>query len=216
MSLFSRNILRVTVALFALCSSRSAFADLIIDFSVDGGATFISSFETNVGATSTFEVFIREVGVENRLSTIGLVETGTRATFNTGRGQVLSISIPQDRLAPRSNFSNASGSGFVLMESAFDQPGRGSSVKLGEFVFLASQQGATEFRFGDANRLLTFSNFTLATVPAGFDLDPELFGGDRGRTYNLTITAVPEPSLVSLLPCALYLWTFRRRVRYGL
>lgn len=91
--------------------------------------------------------------------------------------------------------------------STFGTPPQGASIGLGQFSVSVSDIGVTEFSFGDYS---TFSDFVTAN--SATDLDPVIFAG--GRTFDFSISAVPEPTTALMFgSAALAMLAPRRRKR---
>jgi hypothetical protein len=201
-----RLTLLFAAVIFSLSFSQTQ-ADLIIEFS-DGSATG-NVFTAAVGSVVTIDVFVTETGGNTELSSDGLVGFGLDASYSATSGIAGVVT------------ANSVDSAFPFVtDEAFDNsnlklaaftttPPQGTSIALGQFSVSVSDVGVTQFSFGDYNPDPTFSDFSTVS---GVDLDPILFAG--GRTFDFSISAVPEPTTALMFgSAALGMLAPRRRKR---
>ena len=199
-----RLTLLFAAVIFSLLSSQTQ-ADLIIEFS-DGNAIG-NVFTTAVGSVVTIDVFVTETGGNTELSTDGLVGFGLDASYSATSGITAVVT------------ANSVDSAFPFVtDEAFDNsnlklaaftttPPQGTSIALGQFSVSVSDIGVTEFSFDDYSTLSDFVTANSAT-----DLDPVIFAG--GRTFDFSISAVPEPTTALMFgSAALGMLAPRRRKR---
>jgi hypothetical protein len=78
---------------------------------------------------------------------------------------------------------------------------KGDAIWLGSFTYRIDTPGTNVFRFGDFDPSRpTVEEFSVLNEDASdiFGIDNLLFGANLDITYNLSITAVPEPSSMML------------------
>ncbi len=201
-----RLALLFAAVIFALSSSQTQ-ADLIIEFS-DGNSTG-SVFTTGVGSVVNIDVFVTETGSNEELSTDGLVGFGLRATYGATSGASAVVIANTIDSAFTTQFDSAFDNANLKLSALTTSPPQGTSIALGQFSVLVSDVGVTQFSFGDYNPGPTFSDFTTVS---GVDLDPTIFAG--GRTFDFSISAVPEPTTALMFgSAALGMLAPRRRKR---
>ncbi len=188
-------------------ASVPAQADLLIVFS--DGSTTATNFNVAVNSTNTFTISIMETGSNNELSSDGLVGFGLTANYSAlsgTKGEVTANAVdsafdfPTDEDFTSTQLDLAG----IDLDSANDGPPVGTTIALGQFDFNVTAAGVTQFVFDDYSVLSDFA------TPSGVDLDPIIFA--NGRTFSMTISAVPEPgSLVSFGMVSLGVLARRRR-----
>lgn len=191
---------------FAFQPTSQLQADLVIEFS-DGSSTG-NSFTASVGSVVTIDVFVTETFPNTELSTDGLVGFGLSASYGATSGIAGVVTansvdsafvIPTDEAFDNSNLKLAAGT---------INPPKGTSIALGQFSVSVSDIGITEFSFGDYDP----STSDFVTANSARDLDPVIFAG--GRTFDFSISAVPEPTTALMFGSAtIALLVPRRRKR---
>jgi len=171
----------------------SAHADLFVEFS--DGTTVGNNFSVSAGSTETISIFLTESAPNTELSTDGLIGYGLRANYGATSGTSALVT----GYAHNGDFNfdvanNISATDLEVAASAILVPAvTGTSVLLGQMDVQVSAIGTTVFTFDDRTAG-AFSNFA---TESGADLDPIIFAG--GRTFDLTIVGVPEPSSCAIL-----------------
>ena len=202
-----RLTLLFAAVIFSLSSSQTQ-ADLIIEFS-DGSATG-NVFTAAVGSVVTIDVFVTETGGNTELSSDGLVGFGLDASYSATSGVSAVVTANSvDSSFPFVNDDAFDNANLKLAGVTFGTPPQGTSIGLGQFSVSVSDIGVTEFSFGDYNPNPTTDDFV---TPSGSKLDPILFAG--GRTFDFSISAVPEPTTALMFgSAALGMLAPRRRKR---
>lgn len=200
-----RLTLLFAAVIFSLLSSQTQ-ADLIIEFS-DGNAIG-NVFTAAVGSVVTIDVFVTETGGNTELSTDGLVGFGLDASYSATSGITAVVTANSvDSAFPFVTDEAFDNSNLKLAGSTFGTPPQGTSIALGQFSVSVSDIGVTEFSFDDYSTLSDFVTANSAT-----DLDPVIFAG--GRTFDFSISAVPEPTTALMFgSAALGMLAPRRRKR---
>jgi hypothetical protein len=206
----ARKMKRITLffaaAILAMQSFSQVQADLVIEFS-DGSSTG-NTFTAAVGSVVTIDIFVTETGANTELSTDGLVGFGLDANYGATSG----ISAVVTANSVDGAFSNPtdeafSNSNLKLAAFTLGTPPQGTTIVLGQMNVSVSDIGVTGFSFGDYS---TFSDFVTAN--SATDLDPIIFAG--GRTFDFSISAVPEPTTALMFgSAALAMLAPRRRKR---
>ncbi len=201
-----KRLIFLAAIVFALQPFSQLKADLVIEFS-DGSSTG-NSFTASVGSVVTIDIFVTETGANTELSTDGLVGFGLEASYGATSGvSALVTSNAVDSGFPFVTDDTFDNSNLKLAASTFGTPPQGTSIALGQFSVSVSDIGVTEFSFGDYS---TFSDFVTAN--SATDLDPVIFAG--GRTFDFSISAVPEPTTALMFGSAtIALLLPRRRKR---
>ncbi len=202
-----RLTLLFAAVIFFLSSSQTQ-ADLIIEFS-DGSATG-NVFTAAVGSVVTIDVFVTETGGNTELSSDGLIGFGLDASYGATSGVSAVVTANSvDSSFPFVNDDAFDNANLKLAGVTFGTPPQGTSIGLGQFSVSVSDIGVTEFSFGDYNPNPTTDDFV---TPSGSKLDPILFAG--GRTFDFSISAVPEPTTALMFgSAALGMLAPRRRKR---
>ncbi|MDB4623710.1 PEP-CTERM sorting domain-containing protein [bacterium] len=202
-----RLTLLFAAVIFSLSSSQTQ-ADLIIEFS-DGSATG-NVFTAAVGSVVTIDVFVTETGGNTELSSDGLRGFGLDASYGATSGVSAVVTANSvDSSFPFVNDDAFDNANLKLAGVTFGTPPQGTSIGLGQFSVSVSDLGVTEFSFGDYNPNPTTDDFV---TPSGSKLDPILFAG--GRTFDFSISAVPEPTTALMFgSAALGMLAPRRRKR---
>ncbi|MGB2500023.1 MAG: PEP-CTERM sorting domain-containing protein [Mariniblastus sp.] len=203
-----KYFLFLAAIVFAFQPVSQLQADLVIEFS-DGSSTG-NSFTASLGSVVTIDVFVTETGANTELSTDGIIGFGLEASYGATSGvSALVTSNTVDSAFPFVTDDAFDNSNLKLAASTFGTPPKGTSIALGQFSVAVSDIGVTEFSFGDYS---TFSDFVTAN--SATDLDPVIFAG--GRTFDFSISAVPEPTTALMFGSAtLALLVPRRRKRNG-
>lgn len=185
-------------------------ADMILGFSVDEGQTFSNTITVNPGELVVFDIYARELNPTNTLSTEGLSNMGTRATFNNEYGSVTSVAVTNSsfNFLPDAGFDN--GLGELSFTAGTLGAVSGADILMGRVEFSALSPGTTEFLFGDWDPFLSDMVSGIGT-----DLDSLFFNDQLTGTHQFSITAVPEPSSVVLCSLGLSLFLLNRRGRWS-
>jgi len=202
-----RLTLLFAAVIFSLSSGQTQ-ADLIIEFS-DGSATG-NVFTAAVGSVVTIDVFVTETGGNTELSSDGLIGFGLDASYGATSGVSAVVTANSvDSSFPFVNDDAFDNANLKLAGVTFGTPPQGTSIGLGQFSVSVSDIGVTEFSFGDYNPNPTTDDFV---TPSGSKLDTILFAG--GRTFDFSISAVPEPTTALMFgSAALGMLAPRRRKR---
>lgn len=199
------------VVCLSLATASVANADIVIVFS--DGSDFGTDFEVTENTTNTFFVAVMETDDNDELSTDGLVGFGLKANYSATSGvggEVVAASV--DDGFDKTNDNSFSTTELNLAGADFepnDGIPTGSTIALGQFDFMVTGLGVTEFVFDD------YSPFADFVTGEAVELDPIIFAA--GRTFQLTITAVPavvpEPGALAALSCVGLAILSRRRKR---
>ncbi|MGB1929487.1 MAG: PEP-CTERM sorting domain-containing protein [Mariniblastus sp.] len=203
-----KYFLFLAAIVFAFQPVSQLQADLVIEFS-DGSSTG-NSFTASVGSVVTIDIFVTETNANTELSTDGLVGFGLSASYGATSGiagVVTANSVDSAFVIPTDEaFDNSS----LKLAAGTINPPKGTSIALGQFSVSVSDIGVTEFSFGDYDP----STSDFVTANSATDLDPVIFAG--GRTFDFSISAVPEPTTALMFGSAtLALLVPRRRKRNG-
>ncbi|MDE0938118.1 MAG: PEP-CTERM sorting domain-containing protein, partial [Mariniblastus sp.] len=154
------------------------------------------------------DIFVTETGANTELSTDGLLGFGLDASYGATSGVSAVVTANSvDSSFPFVNDDAFDNANLKLAGVTFGTPPQGTSIGLGQFSVSVSDIGVTGFSFGDYS---TFSDFVTAN--SGTDLDPIIFAG--GRTFDFSISAVPEPTTALMFgSAALGMLVPRRRKR---
>jgi hypothetical protein len=137
-----------------------------------------------------------ETGDNNELSNDGLVGFGLTADYaalSGTQGEVTANMVDPAFDTPTDESFTTSELNLAGIDIDFASDGFpvGSTIALGQFDFNVTAPGVTEFVFDDYSALSDFA------TPSAVDLDPIIFAG--GRTFSMTISAVPEPGSIVFL-----------------
>lgn len=203
-----RLTLFFAAVILAVSSFNQVQADLVIEFS-DGNTTG-NSFTAAVGSVVTIDIFVTETGANTELSTDGLVGFGLDASYGATSGVSAVVTANSvDSSFPFVNDDAFDNANLKLAGVTFGTPPQGTSIGLGQFSVSVSDIGVTEFSFGDYDPNPTIDDFV---TPSGSKLDPIIFAG--GRTFDFSISAVPEPTTALMFgSAALGMLVPRRRKR---
>lgn len=204
---------------FSLATCTVCDAAITLEFSTDGGNQFSNQAAASVGDSLTLGVYAVESAGDNRLSDQGLSIVGTLGRYNQGLGSVVAKRA-NPRLALFFRGDPASDAAGTIdlsgIANDFITPVKGDAILIGEFDYRIANAGTTTFAFGD---LSSIDDFETPTISGADGLDSELFSidpigvpNDRSRTYSFAVTAIPEPSSVTVLLMGT-LTVFRRRRR---
>lgn len=187
-------------AMFGLSACQAGF---VLQFSPNNT---LNELQLNVGDTFSVNIYLAQTGSENRLVDDGLVGFGVRGTYNSSILQSTGGSVnPAFAITPTVDSTQP---GQVDAFGGSLAPPQQAAILLTTVNFQAILPGVTSLSVGDLdNGLSDFALNDLATT----DLDPILFGASLNQTYslNITVVAVPEPTI---LPCVLALsMLFRNR-----
>lgn len=209
MKLFSSR-LRVVALLLTinLAFAASASADLVLNFSTDGGATFSNDFEVVTGSDLLIEVYLVDTdGAGGILDTQGL----------------FSLDLLGELMA--TDFGTITGAGpdpvfdGIITDSFTDDtfewqaavqanlPPATETIALGTFRFETTDHGVSTFEFSDRETGTSGWATGSATI-----LDEEIFGAGSANSFTLTVTSIPEPTSACVLLAGLAV-TFARRRR---
>jgi len=180
-------------SLFLLVTNVSA--DIVVTFS--DGSTSGTEFFANTGETVTMFVTVEETLPNTEMTDNFLIGFGLKADYAAVSGTsatVVNSSVdaafdtPTDVSFTDSQL-NLAGIDFDFASNGLPQ---GPTILLGKFDLLLSSPGTTQFEFGDYDSAL--DDFVTSSAQK---LDGIIFA--NSRTFDFTITAVPEPSAISLL-----------------
>ena len=194
-------------SLFLLVTNVSA--DIVVTFS--DGSTSGTEFFANTGETVTMFVTVEETLPNTEMTDNFLIGFGLKADYAAVSGSVATItSNSVDAAFDTTTDVSFTGSQLNLagidIDFASNGLPQGPTILLGKFDLLLSSPGTTQFEFGDYDSAL--DDFVTASAQK---LDGIIFA--NSRTFDFTITAVPEPSAISLLPLFGIAAMARRRKR---
>ncbi|MDA7884927.1 PEP-CTERM sorting domain-containing protein [bacterium] len=175
--------------------AANASADIVVTFS--DGSTSGTEFFATTGETVTMFVSVEETFPNSEMTDNFLIGFGLRADYAAVSGAAATI-INNSVDAAFDTTTDASFTGSQLnlagIDIDFASNGfpQGPTILLGEFDLLLSSPGTTHFNFGDYDSAL--DDFVTSSSEK---LDGIIFS--NGRTFDFSITAVPEPSAISLL-----------------
>ncbi|MCC9602647.1 PEP-CTERM sorting domain-containing protein [Stieleria sp. JC731] len=198
-----------------LCGfSHNADAALMINFSVDDGASFGNSFTIEEGSVTKIGIFLSESGNTSILTDEGLLGFGLTGTLEAASpGTITSVTTnPVFDFNTGEAFTSQS----ITMESAiFTNPvPTGSSIFLGDFEFASTGAGESNFLFSDLTPGSGTANASWLSG-IGTELDSQIFGTGSADNFGLTLntTAVPEPGSFGLFLIGLPALLLNRRRR---
>ena len=188
------------------------------------GGTWVNDITGKaVGDTVTVSVYFQATEGELAVDgTKGLIGMGTLANFDTALGDVTNsvVNAAEFVYQPKTAIDNTAGTlsyvGAVDLSDRNPRAGnKGSAIWLGDFSYRIDNPGVNVFKFGDLdkgqNEYTIFDDDTFDFI----ELDTILFGTNLDITYDLSITAVPEPSSMMLGLSALafgaLVWQRRKR-----
>ena len=173
-----------------------------LEFSVDGGATFSTEFDANVGDTTTVEIFLND-------STEDLVAFGIDVQHDIGLGSVSGIAtISPFSPDPANPITLRSDGGTVNAGSL--SPSTGTSIPLASVDFVSTGAGVTNFTVSDIDTTpgITGDNFLTSSFTA---LDGVIFGAGNPTFAITSVAAIPEPSSGLLIVAACSSFLLRRK-----
>lgn len=198
---------------FVLLMTGATQADLTVEFSVDGGASFTTTQTLTAGDTATIEVYLRDTEATGSLVNDGLFGFGLLGTgFDVSKGSRQNTAIDPvfDFSVDESTESEIRWNGNVFNNAA----PTGQDILLGSFDWVTSNAGTTVLSFSDIDPGSGTGNASWVTA-ASEELDQRIFDPLSGGqlSYDLTIVAVPEPTAASFLLCfGVFCSVSRRRV----
>lgn len=181
--------------LLLIGASQHSKAELILQFSADNSVNGTSVF---VGQSFLVDIYLVETSTSNLSN--GLLGFGFRGTFDSSRLQATGGTTDPVFNFTGSPNANISFPGQVDMFGGASVPPQAAVIHLGQLNFLALSPGSSVILFGDLDS--NFDDFTLNDAPSFTSLDSAIFGAGGVGTFgfNVSITAVPEPSsLVTIL-----------------
>ena len=186
--------------------SANAGADIVVTFS--DGSTSGTEFFANTGETATMFVSVEETSPNTEMTDNFLIGFGLKADYAAVSGAAAtvtsnSVDTAFDTTTDASFTSTQLNLAGIDIDFASDGYPQGPTILLGKFDLLLSSVGTTQFDFGDYDPSL--DDFVTS---ASEKLDGIIFS--NGQTFEFSITAVPEPSAISLL-AAFGLVTIARR-----
>lgn len=215
--IFSRKFYLSLLSFVFLASIGEARAGLVLEFSVDGGATFGNSFRVAENSSTTVGVVIAEFAPDTILSDQGLLGFGLAGSvLQPDSGFISNASIdPVFDFKTTDQFTGES----ISWEAAvfLNSVPTGSRIQLGSFQFDATGLGDTTIEFGDIQPGTGSANVNW--LSGGFDeLDEVIFGpgGNDTPRLSFSVVAVPEPSsfaLIAVGALASIGWGLRRKRR---
>lgn len=203
----ARKILVATTVLIlfvALLTPSTVLGAFSIGF--QSGGTWVNDITGKVvGDTVDVSVYLQATEGDLAVGgTKGLISMGTNATFDPTLGNVTGsvVNGAQFDEQPGTDHDNINGTLFYEGQVKLGGAGvKGESIWLGDFSYRIDSAGTNVFRFGDrdpsnpgVDHFLVFDSQNDDFIP----LDNILFGANLDGTYNLSITAVPEPSSLML------------------
>lgn len=206
----AKKILAATAALIlfvAMLTPNTVLGAYAIGF--QSGGTWVNDITGKVvGDTVDVSVYLRATDGELAVGgPSGLFTMGTRGTFDPVPGDVTNnvVNNVEFEIASQT-VDNSIGMLTYLgrVDVAARDPvvgNKGDAIWLGSFSYRIDTPGTNVFRFGDFDPSKpTLDEFSVLDEDAGdiFGLDNILFGANLDVTYNLSITAVPEPSSLML------------------
>lgn len=224
-----RSVFIFSAIVFALLTS-DARADLIYDIfyrHADFGDAIDSAINVSSGQTfSGVEIVIRETITGATASQLGLANLNAYAVNVGSSGSNGSF----NNLALTTTGGFAAGSNdadtlnYAALGPGFGQPGRTSTdlgggqrlAVLGTVNLVAPTVGSTTFTLADFNPGVDGDFTTFATGAAGLESISAASGpsgGLFGRSLQMTVSAVPEPSSMALVGLAASLFASRRMLR---
>ncbi len=170
-------------------------ADIVVTFS--DGSTSGTEFYATTGETVTMFVSVEETLPNSEMTDNFLIGFGLKADYSAVSGTAATITSNSvdaafDTTTDASFTSsqlNLAGIDIDFASNGFPQ---GPTILLGKFDLLLSAPGTTQFDFGDYDSVL--DDFVTSDAQ---ELDSIIFA--NGRSFDFSITAVPEPSAISLL-----------------
>ncbi len=170
-------------------------ADIVVTFS--DGSTSGTEFYATTGETVTMFVSVEETLPNSEMTDNFLIGFGLKADYSAVSGTAATITSNSvdaafDTTTDASFTSsqlNLAGIDIDFASNGFPQ---GPTILLGKFDLLLSAPGTTQFDFGDYDSVL--DDFVTSDAQ---ELDIIIFA--NGRSFDFSITAVPEPSAISLL-----------------
>ncbi len=170
-------------------------ADIVVTFS--DGSTSGTEFNATTGETVTMFVSVEETLPNSEMTDNFLIGFGLKADYSAVSGTAATITSNSvdaafDTTTDASFTSsqlNLAGIDIDFASNGFPQ---GPTILLGKFDLLLSAPGTTQFDFGDYDSVL--DDFVTSDAQ---ELDSIIFA--NGRSFDFSITAVPEPSAISLL-----------------
>lgn len=170
-------------------------ADIVVTFS--DGSTSGTEFYATTGETVTMFVSVEETLPNSEMTDNFLIGFGLKADYSAVSGIAATITSNSvdaafDTTTDASFTSsqlNLAGIDIDFASNGFPQ---GPTILLGKFDLLLSAPGTTQFDFGDYDSVL--DDFVTSDAQ---ELDSIIFA--NGRSFDFSITAVPEPSAISLL-----------------
>ncbi|MDG1510937.1 MAG: PEP-CTERM sorting domain-containing protein [Mariniblastus sp.] len=194
-------------SLFLLVTNVSA--DIVVTFS--DGSTSGTEFFANTGETVTMFVTVEETLPNTEMTDNFLIGFGLKADYAAVSGSVATItSNSVDAAFDTTTDASFTGSQLNLagidIDFASNGLPQGPTILLGKFDLLLSSPGTTQFEFGDYDSAL--DDFVTSSAQK---LDGIIFA--NSRTFDFTISAVPEPSAISLLTLIGIAAMARRRKR---
>ncbi|MEL7500229.1 MAG: PEP-CTERM sorting domain-containing protein [Planctomycetota bacterium] len=192
--------------------SANANADIVIQFSIDDGATFGDSFNIDRGSSVNVGVFLTESSPDTALANDGLLGFGLTGNLASSNFGAISAASPDSAFdfQATNEFSATSidWESLVLNNSV----PTGSRIALGSFQFDSIADGISTFTFGDIQPGAGSTNANWLSG-AGVELDEAVFGTGAADTFQLTLstTAIPEPGSASMFAMGAMLLVLRRR-----
>lgn len=170
-------------------------ADVVVTFS--DGSTSGTAFSATTGETVTIFVSVEESLPNTEMTDNFLIGFGLKADYATvsGTGATITSNSVDAAFDTTTDASftgsqlNLAGIDIDFASNGFPQ---GPTILLGKFDLLLSAPGTTQFDFGDYDSAL--DDFVTSDAQ---ELDSIIFA--NGRTFDFSITAVPEPSAISIL-----------------
>ena len=177
-----------------------------LGFSIDGGTTFATEFDANVGDTTTVEIFVNDDG-SNSVAASGLTTFGFDVQHNTGLGSITAITADSAFEAIISPVDLRADGGSIEQGTNSATFPTGIFVPVATIDFDSTAEGDTNFNFTDPNP----DAFTGFLTGGLVNLDPALFA--VSPNFTISSSSVPEPSSGLLLVAACSSFLLRRKRR---
>ena len=179
-----------------------------LEFSDDGGATFSTQFDANVGDTTTVEVFLNDPQASPDFS---LTAFGFDVQHDIGVGNIAGGITANSGFENDLDSGTSAGGAFIVQSTDITPLPSGPSIPLASFEFISTGAGVTNFTLSDTAPTpgILGAQFLSGDLEL---LDAVIFGANPGFSIVSAI-AVPEPSSGLLLVAACSSFLLRRKRR---
>ena len=208
---YTRRVSLLAFAMLSMVCAGNAKADLVLEFSIDGGSTFGDSFVVENDSTSTLSVFLSETAPDTVLSDDGLLGFGLRGSLASGSGSITSGNI--DPVFDFTNTEEFTATSLAWEGLVFNNTvPQGSRILLGQFDYQLAGDETSVFEFVDFTPGSGSANANWLTG-GGAELDEAIFGAGSPGVFQLTLStsAIPEPASATMLAAASLVLIIRRR-----